>query len=156
MTTISVKDLSEELGISKQAIHKRMEQLPTQFQPKMVDGVYELTAEIAGAIRLSKKKSTTDNQPTVDHVDALKMQISELKEDKKRLYKQLDQFQTLLDQQQQLTLQSNQQIHQLQLEATKQTEEQPNQTTSAPIQAEKTESNPPPVKKSFFSRFFEK
>ena len=34
MTTISVKKLSEELGISKQAIHKRMEQLPTRFQPK--------------------------------------------------------------------------------------------------------------------------
>lgn len=70
--------------------------------------------------------------------------------------KQIDKLQTLVDQQQQLTLQSNQQIHQLQLEATKQTEEQPNQTTPGPVQAEKTESNPPPVKKSFFSRFFEK
>ena len=156
MKTISVKDLSEELGISKQAIHKRMEQLPSQFQPEMVDGVYELTPKIADAIRLSKKESTIVNQPVVDHIDALERQIKELKEEKKRLYSQLDQFQTLLDQQQQLTLQSNQQIHQLQLEATKQTEEQPNQTTPAPVQAEKTEPNPLPVKKGFFSRLFKK
>ena len=83
MTTISVRELSEELGISKQAIHKRMEQLPFQFQPKMVDGVYELTPEIVDAIRSSKKKSTTVNQPEVDYVDALETQIKELKEEKK-------------------------------------------------------------------------
>lgn len=156
MTTISVKELSKELGISKQAIHKRMEQLPPQFQPKMVDGVYELTPKIADAIRFSKKKSTTVNQPKVAHIDALKMEISELKEEKERLYSQLEQFQKLLDQQQQLTLQSNQQIHQLQLEATKQIEGQPSQTTPASVQTEKSESTPPSVKKKFFKRLFGK
>lgn len=153
MRTISVKELSEELGISKQAIHKRMEQLPTQFQPEMVDGVYELTPKIADAIRLSKKESTTVNQPVVDHIDALGMQIRELKEEKERLYGQLDQFQTLLNQQQQLTLQSNQQIHQLQLEASKQTEEQ---TSPEPVQAEKKEPDLPPVKQGWLNRFFNK
>ena len=123
MMTISVKQLSEELGISKQAVHKRIEQLPDRFQPKKVDGAYELTAETADLIRKNKKPSTTVNQPKVDEVDALKIQINELKEDKKRLYGQLDQFQTLLDQQQQLTLQSNQQIQQLQLAITSQSEE---------------------------------
>lgn len=156
MTTISVRELSEELGISKQAIHKRMEQLPSQFQPKLVDGVYELTPKIADAIRLSKKKSTVVNQPKVAHVDALKMEISELKEEKERLYSQLEQFQKLLDQQQQLTLQSNQQVHQLQLEATKHTEEQLNQTMRTSVQAEKTKSDSLSVKKNFFSRLFEK
>lgn len=154
MTTISVRELSEELGISKQAIHKRMEQLPFQFQPKMVDGVYQLTPEIVDAIRSSKKKSTTVNQPEVDYVDALETQIKELKEEKKRLYSQLDQFQTLLNQQQQLTLQSNQQIHQLQLEATKQTEEPPDQNSPAPVQSKKTISNPLPLKRGFLSRLF--
>lgn len=159
MTTISVKELSEELGISRQAIHKRIEQLPARFQPKKVDGVYELTAEIADAIRVFKKSSTTVNQPAVDEVDALKMQINELKEDKKRLYGQLDQFQILLDQQQQLTLQSNQQIQQLQLSVTKQSEDNTSQKdTYVPNAAseEQTERETPEIKKGFFSRLFNK
>lgn len=159
VTTISVKELSEELGISRQAIHKRIEQLPARFQPKKVDGVYELTAEIADAIRVFKKSSTTVNQPAVDEVDALKMQINELKEDKKRLYGQLDQFQILLDQQQQLTLQSNQQIQQLQLSVTKQSEDNTSQKdTYVPNAAseEQTERETPEIKKGFFSRLFNK
>ena len=159
VTTISVKELSEELGISRQAIHKRIEQLPARFQPKKVDGVYELTAEIADAIRVFKKSSTTVNQPAVDEVDALKMQINELKEDKKRLYGQLDQFQILLDQQQQLTLQSNQQIQQLQLSITKQSEDNTSQKdTYVPNAAseEQTERETPEIKKGFFSRLFNK
>ena len=122
METVSVRELAKELGISKQAIHKRMEQLPPEFQPEKVDGVYELTPRIADAIRDSKKQATTVNQPQVDEVDVLNRQISDLKEDKKQLYRQLDQYQKLLDQQQQLTLQSNQQIHQLQLARTEEVE----------------------------------
>ena len=159
VTTISVKELSEELGISRQAIHKRIEQLPARFQPKKVDGVYELTAEIADAIRVFKKSSTTVNQPAIDEVDALKMQINELKEDKKRLYGQLDQFQILLDQQQQLTLQSNQQIQQLQLSVTKQSEDNTSQKDSYVPNAaseEQTERETPEIKKGFFSRLFNK
>ena len=159
VTTISVKELSEELGISRQAIHKRIEQLPARFQPKKVDGVYELTAEIADAIRVFKKSSTTVNQPAVDTVDALKMQINELKEDKKRLYGQLDQFQILLDQQQQLTLQSNQQIQQLQLSVTKQSEDNTSQKDSYVPNAaseEQTERETPEIKKGFFSHLFNK
>lgn len=159
MTTISVKKLSEELGISKQAVHKRMEQLPPQFQPKKIDGVYELTAEIAEAIRNSKKESTSANQSKDDHVDALKMQINELKEDKKRIYEQFVQFQTLLDQQQQLTLQTNQQIQQLQLSVTKQAEDNTSQKDSYVSHAtseEKTEIETPEIKKGFVNRLFSK
>ncbi|SDQ02706.1 AsnC family protein [Carnobacterium viridans] len=157
MATISVKKLSEELGISKQAVHKRIEQLPDRFQPKKVDGIYELTAETADAIRKNKKASTTVNQPSVDAVDALKMQINELKEEKKRLYGQLDQFQLLLDQQQQLTLQSNQQIQQLQLSITSQSEENTSQKDSYVFNADtEKETEPTQAKKGFFSRLFNK
>ncbi|AQS54412.1 hypothetical protein BW727_200009 (plasmid) [Jeotgalibaca dankookensis] len=115
MGTISIRELAKELGISKQATHKRMEQLLPEFQPEMVNSVYELTLTIADAIRVSKKQATTVNQPHVYEVEALNRQISDLKEDKKQLYRQLDQYQKLLDQQQQLTLQANQQIRRLQL-----------------------------------------
>lgn len=160
MATISVKKLSEELGISKQAVHKRIEQLPDRFQPKKVDGVYDLTAETADAIRKNKKSSTSVNQKkvdAVDEVDALKMQINELKEEKKRLYGQLDQFQLLLDQQQQLTLQSNQQIQQLQLSITSQSEENTSQKDKyVPNVETEKESEPVQVQKGFFKRLFNK
>lgn len=156
MGTISVRELAKELGISKQAIHKRMEQLPPEFQPEMVDGVYELTPKIADAIRDYKKQATTVNQPQVDDVDALNRQISDLKEDKKQLYRQLDQYQKLLDQQQQLTLQSNKQIHQLQLERMGQVEEKPDQAKASPVVPKEDQPNQSPTKKGFFSRLFNK
>ena len=155
MGTISVRELAKELGISKQAIHKRMEQLPPEFQPEMVDGVYELTSTIADAIRVSKKQATTVNQPEVDDIDALNRQISDLKEDKKQLYRQLNQYQKLLDQQQQLTLQANQQIQILQLSQSvkspkKHTFDKP-ETTHA---SETSISLLKKPKKSFLKRFF--
>lgn len=53
VTTISVKELSEELGISRQAVYKRINQLPKSSQPK-IDGVYKLTAPIIDLIRVLK------------------------------------------------------------------------------------------------------
>ena len=82
-----------------------------------------------------------------------------LKEEKKRLNGQLDQFQLLLDQQQQLTLQSNQQIQQLQLAITSQSEEntsKKNNVVSSSATEEQTEKELPQVKKGFFSRLFHK
>lgn len=150
MGTISVRKLAKELGISKQAIHKRMKQLPPEFQPEMVDGVYELTPAIADAIRDSKKKATTVNQTNIDEVDALNRQVSDLKKDKKQLYRQLDQYQKLLDQQQQLTLQANQQIQRLQLP---QSSEQPRKSEELDL----PEISPSPtekIKKGVFKRIF--
>lgn len=160
VSIISVKDLSDELGISRQAVYKRINQLPPRCQPKKINGVYRLSAQTVDLIRnfeeVTTKVTTGDNQSVV----TLETQVKDLKEDKKRLYEQLiqkdtqlNQFQTLLDQQQQLTLQSNQQIHQLQLEASKQIEEQ---TSPEPVQAEKKEPDVPPVKQGWLNRFFNK
>ena len=162
MAIISIKELSEELGISRQAVYKRIHQLPSQYQPKKIDGVYKLTPKTVDLIRnfedVSTKLPTNDNQL----VGIMKTQINELKEDKERLYeqlfqkdKQLDHLQKLLDQQQQLTLQSNQRIQQLQYEFTKPIEDS-KQTESSPIPPEQMESSEPKVKKGFFKRLFEK
>ena len=123
MAIISIKELSEELGISRQAVYKRIHQLPSQCQPKKIDGVYKLTPKTVDLIRnfedVTTKLPTNDNQL----VGIMKTQINELKEDKERLYeqlfqkdKQLDHLQKLLDQQQQLTLQANRQNERLQLQ----------------------------------------
>ena len=166
MTTISVRELSEELGISRQAVYKRISQLPKSSQPKKIDGVYKLTAPIIDLIRnfedVSTEETTYDNQMVV----TMETRINELKEVQKKLYEQLDQkdkqlhqFQTLLDQQQRLTLQTNKQIEQLQLESTTNTEEntsQKNNVVSSSATEEQTEKEPPQVKKRFFSRLFNK
>ena len=149
MAIISIKELSEELGISRQAVYKRIHQLPTQCQPKKIDGVYKLTPKTVDLIR--NYEDVTTQLPTADNqlVGIMKTQINELKEDKERLYeqlfqkdKQLDHLQKLLDQQQQLTLQTNQQIQHLQLEETKETEKK--------LEAFEEKE----AKKGFFSRWF--
>lgn len=166
MTTISVRDLSEELGISRQAVYKRISQLPKSSQPKKIDGVYKLTAPIIDLIRnfedVSTEETTYDNQVVV----IMETRINDLKEVQKKLYEQLDQkdkqlhqFQTLLDQQQRLTLQTNKQIEQLQLESTKNAADNTNQKDqyiSNAATEEKKNTEISKVKKGFFSRLFNK
>lgn len=166
MTTISIKELSEELGISRQAVYKRINQLPARSQPKKIDGVYRLTDSIVDLIR-NFEEVTTDVTTNDNHVVVImETRIKELKEVQKKLYEQLDQkdrqlhqFQTLLDQQQRLTLQTNKQIEQLQIESTKNKEDNSNTKDSYVSNAateDKTETEPPQAKKGFFSRLFNK
>lgn len=166
MSTISVKELSKELGISRQAVYKRISQLPVKSQPKKIDGVYRLTDSIVGLIRdfedVTTDVTTSDNQMVV----MMETRINELKEVQKKLYEQLDQkdkqleqFQTLLDQQQRLTLQTNKQIEQLQLESSKKLEDDLSQTdhyVSNAATEEKKDTEISEVKKGFFSRLFNK
>ena len=125
--TFTVRELAEGLGVSKQAIHKKINQLPSELTPKKLEGDYQLTEEIADSIRASVKNATTVNQPVNQPVDgevgALKMMIKELKEEKAKLYDQLErkdeqlsQLQKLVNQQQQLTLQANHHNERLQLQ----------------------------------------
>lgn len=166
MTTISVRELSEELGISRQAVYKRINQLPKSSQPKKIDGVYKLTTPIIDLIRnfedVSTEETTYDNQMVV----IMETRINELKEVQKKLYEQLDQkdkqlhqLQTLLDQQQRLTLQTNKQIEQLQLESSKNAEENTSQKepyVSNPTTEENKNTEISEVKKGFFNRLFNK
>lgn len=127
MEDLSVKELAEELNITKQAIHKKIAQLPTELMPNKINGAYRLSPKTIDFIKKSTNEKTTDNQqnnqPVEGEVVALKMLIEELKEEKDKLYKQLDQkdnqlhqAQKLVDQQQQLTLQANRRNERLQLQ----------------------------------------
>lgn len=66
MNTLSVKKLADELKVSKQAIHKRIKQLPSNLKPELVKGAYELSVETADYIR-SEVQSTTDNRQPINH-----------------------------------------------------------------------------------------
>ena len=166
MTTISIKELSEELGISRQAVYKRINQLPKSSQPKKIDGVYKLTTPIIDLIRnfddVSTEETTYDNHLVI----IMETRINELKEVQKKLYEQLDQkdkqlhqFQTLLDQQQRLTLQTNKQIEQFQIESTKISEVNTSHNdnhVSDDTTEKKTKVQTLQVKNGFFSRLFSK
>lgn len=125
-----------------------------------------MTPSIIDLIRnideVSTEETTNDNHMVV----IMETRINELKEVQKKLYEQLDQkdkqldrFQTLLDQQQRLTLQTNKQIEQLQLESTKDIEantSQNDQYVSNSAIEEKIDIYTSQVKKGFFSRLFNK
>lgn len=132
MLSLTVKQLAEELGITKQAVHKRINQLPAKLKPKKVSGVYRINIDTATYIRNSvyQLDNQSDNQSTIKKKanmsnDSLTAIIEEFKIEKKKIYDQIDKkdeqiinLQKLLAQQQQLTLQSNNEknMKQLQLE----------------------------------------
>ena len=106
------------------------EQIKIMAQEKNVS----MNQFIIDAIFNSKEDSTSDSNDS-KMIEILEGQLAKKDE-------QIDKVQTLLDQQQQLTLQTNQQIQHLQLEETKETEKK--------LEAfEEKEAN-----KGFFSRWF--
>lgn len=182
----TVRELSEEWGISRQAIQKRIKSLPKENHPKKVDGRYVISPETVALLEekypnenkvdtnvepdpttekslvdgcldeldtgfdnLYKEKevevkpektkdkkeveadtpkdSPSQNETIEIPLDGMSTAtvVEELRRDKQNLYsiisgleERLKENQNLLNQQQQLTLQSNKQIQQLQLQLT--------------------------------------
>jgi uncharacterized protein (DUF1778 family) len=92
--------------------------------------------------------STTDSTTDSTIIDVFKDQL----ENKD---KQIDKLQNLLDQQQQLSLQSNKQIEQLQLQLSYEIEEDSNRSFNNQVVNEE-DSSDVTEKKGFFSRMFKK
>ena len=107
------------------------EQIKIMAQEKNVS----MNQFIIDAIFNSKEDSTSDSKSDIKMIEILEGQLAKKDE-------QIDKMQTLLDQQQQLTLQTNQQIQHLQLEETKETEKK--------LEAFEEKE----AKKGFFSRWF--
>lgn len=122
----TISELAKELGVSRQAIYKRVNQLPSMLTPKKVDRVYKLNADAVAFIMKSVNQPDNQNDNISDNqVDRLTEQNKELKAEKEQLHKhliakdeQLAGMQKLLDQQQQLLL-KEQQKNQLFLEEAK-------------------------------------
>jgi len=163
--TMTIKELADEIGVSKQAIQKRINNLPTNQQPTLVGGRYilnhELVEKIKGMYRESadgeaseiRQHSDNDQQPTDNYLLSV---IDDLKKDKKELFSsmiakdsQLSELQKLLDQQQQLTLQANKKIEQLE---TSQQDKEILPKKEVP-DLEEVKTGVPP-KKSFWKRLF--
>jgi len=117
----TIKELADELNISKQALQKRINQLPDNLKPTKVGGKFLINVDLQKYFYdVFGIKQRKDNL-VVDFDNRLSAVVNSLKEDKQILIdrlevkeKEMERMQKLLDQQQQLTLQSNKQIETLQ------------------------------------------
>lgn len=105
---ITIKELSEELGITKQAIRKHLTKLPKNLHTKKDGNTILLPPAVADFIRKNIQKSLPKKETSAETMALIK-QMAEKDS-------QIAKLQTLLDQQQQLTLQSNNRADKLELE----------------------------------------
>ena len=179
MADMTIKELADELGVSKQAIRKHLEKLPptlsitkkgntiylnTAVSNLVRSKVTRVTGNVTGKVTSNrfKEKETISNtkrdtKPTNTN-DVEKVVNEQLKIKDKQIAekdKQIQTMQKLLDQQQQLSLQTNKQIEQLQLQLSNETEKDFTRSNSNKLSHVK-DSNEVVEKKSFFSRIFKK
>ena len=144
-TDVTIKELADKLGISKQAVRRYFDQLPPSLIPIKKGGTYRINPDAQAFIanKISRVDTNIDsklgtNKNNIDtkldtHVDTSQKEeiqllqkevIADKNEQINSLKKQVERLHTLLDQQQQLTLQSNKQIDKLQLQLETKEEEE--------------------------------
>lgn len=144
MSKIKIKSVSEvakELNISRQAVHQKLKQLPSNLTPKKVNGAYQLTPDIvdfiSGNTSSTNSVNQVDNQPIDKEVDGIIEVLTELKRQNEKLHQQLEvkdkqieakdkqladqkellsDLTRLVDQQQQLTLRTDNKNEKLEIE----------------------------------------
>lgn len=160
--TKTVKNLADELKVSRQYIHKVINLLPEDCQPTKIDNKYIITDEVEKNIKGYMKKdhtssSTRKPRKLDDKVYSLQQErIADLKEQNsfyeeqiKALQKQLENSQRLVDQEQQLHL-SDQKI----IEKLEQPDKEQKTDTIQNNSVDNQQQNQ--SKKGFFKRFFGK
>ncbi len=160
--TKTVKNLADELKVSRQYIHKVINLLPEDCQPTKIDNKYIITDEVEKNIKGYMKKdhtssSTRKPRKLDDKVYSLQQErIADLKEQNsfyeeqiKALQKQLENSQRLVDQEQQLHLSDQKRIEKLE-QPDKEQKTDTIQNNSVDNQQQNQS------KKGFFKRFFGK
>ena len=160
--TKTVKNLADELKVSRQYIHKVINLLPEDCQPTKIDNKYIITDEVEKNIKGYMKKdhtssSTRKPRKLDDEVYSLQQErIADLKEQNsfyeeqiKALQKQLENSQRLVDQEQQLHLSDQKRIEKLE-QPDKEQKTDTIQNNSVDNQQQNQS------KKGFFKRFFGK
>ena len=178
---MTIKELADELGVSKQAIRKHLEKLPPTLSVTKKENAIYLDTDVTAFVR-SKVTRVTDNvtskvtsnkfkekeadnnlkrdEKNANNYEIEKILNEQLKIKDKQLAekdKQIQTMQKLLDQQQQLSLQSNKQIEKLQLQLSNESVEDLIHSTSNQLVNDKDENSETiSANKSFFSRIFKK
>ncbi|MGX7235604.1 hypothetical protein [Enterococcus italicus] len=133
--TMTIKELADTVGVSKQAIMKRINNLPDNLQPTKVKGVYSLNDDTVAYILAMYHKvvdhheplQSTDNQQKRPddsvEIERLKEQIEDLKRDKELLHEHIssltesmNKLNQSLQQEQAISYESTKKSNQLQLE----------------------------------------
>ena len=178
---MTIKELADELGVSKQAIRKHLEKLPPTLSVTKKENAIYLDTAVTAFVR-SKVTRVTDNvtskvtsnkfnekktennlkrdEKLANTYEVEKILNEQLKIKDKQLAekdKQIQTMQKLLDQQQQLSLQSNKQIEKLQFQLSNEPVEDLIHSTSNQLVNDKDENSETiSANKSFFSRIFKK
>jgi len=184
MADMTIKELADELGVSKQAIRKHLEKLPPTLSVTKKSNTIYLNADVSNFVRKKVTRVTSkvtsnssnldsnqtrednrENNPksdrkTINNYEVEKILNEQLKIKDKQLAekdKQIQTMQKLLDQQQQLSLQTNKHIEQLQLQLSNETTEDSIRSTSNPLFNDNFEDITDDFeKKGFLSRLFKK
>jgi len=176
MSKKTIKELAEEIGVSKTAISKKVTEKQKKTWFAKIGNQFVINEEGQKAIKsmfgpVENNQSQTESQTSlrnnanqVGDSDFYQKQLLAKDNQIDMLQKLLKDQQNLLDQQQRLTLQTNKQIEQLQLEYSKNTAESANtkeeianqdrQSVANAAVEETTDIPTPQTKKGFFSRLF--
>ena len=182
---MTIKELADELGVSKQAIRKHLEKLPPTLSVTKKENAIYLDTDVTAFVRSKVTRVTgnitsnltsnvagnkfnekeTDNNLKRDEKPAKNYEVEKILNEQLKIKdkqlsekdKQIQTMQKLLDQQQQLSLQSNKQIEKLQLQLSNESVEDLIHSTSNQLVNDKDEnSETVSANKSFFSRIFKK
>lgn len=138
MADKTIKELADELGISKSKVNYQVSKLNTELIT-ILDGVKYLNYQAQKEVRrsLGVQLNTKSNTLSNDFEQQFEHRLKPFEKQLEIKDKQIDTLQKLLDQQQQLTLQSNNRIEQL--EAQLQIEPQAPEEKQPPAEESKTD-----------------
>ena len=181
MADMTIKELADELGVSKQAIRKHLEKLPPTLSVTKKENAIYLDTAVTAFVRSKVTRVTGNltsnvtgnkfNEKKTENNLKRDEKLANTKEEKKILKeqlkikdkqlsekdKQIQTMQKLLDQQQQLSLQSNKQIEKLQFQLSNEPVEDLIHSTSNQLVNDKDENSETiSANKSFFSRILKK
>lgn len=172
MSKKTIKELAEEIGVSKTAISKKVTEKQKKIWFAKIGNQFVINEDGQKAIKsmfdsVENNQSQTglrNNANQVGDSDFYQKQLLAKDNQIDMLQKLLKDQQNLLDQQQRLTLQTNKQIEQLQLDYSKNTAENANTKEEIANQDSQSVANAaveetidiptPQTKKGFFSRLF--
>lgn len=169
MADKTIKELAEELGVSKTAINKKVSDKNRKLWFAKIGNKFVINETGQKAIKsmfftdnansnqqLVGEKSKTENHKNTSQVSELKLlsflekQLNQKDIQLQEKDTQIKQMQKLLDQQQQLTLQANQQIEKLQEQLQLTYTEKTLENESTTVTEEIINDTPPPIEKKWW------
>lgn len=169
MTEKTIKELAEELGVSKTAINKKVSDenrklwfskignkfVINETGQKAIKSMFFNENENSNQQPVGEKTKTENHKnanqvPELEVLSLLEQQLNQKDMQLQEKDEQIKQMQKLLDQQQQLTLQANQQIEKLQEQLQLTYTEKTLENESTTVTEEIINDTPPPIEKKWW------